>query len=119
MPKHEIPPGHALIRLSDLAALLDSRGDRPPQAPGAAAAYSATWEGLAVATSMLTVELGGHQVSRADLAGGVSPEAVIGALVTVGAAVLRGHQADSAPGFLEYLGLIAASRGRGPGGEPL
>ena len=115
MPKPEIPPGCVLIRLADLAALLATTGSQAPQP----APYAASWEGLTAATSMLTGQLGGHQVTRADLASGIAPEEIIGALVTLAAALLRVHQADSAPALLQYLGLIAASYGTGPDGEPL
>jgi hypothetical protein len=115
----QIPPGYALVRLTDLAALLAARAARPPETTGATATCAAAWDGLAAATGMLTGELGSHQVNRADLAGGAPAEAVIGALVTVGAGLLKVHQPDSAAALLQYLGLVAASRSTGPDGEPL
>lgn len=110
-----IPDGYVLVSISTLTALLAIRDSRAPQP----APYSATFEGLTVATAMLTSQLGGHQVNRADLAIGTPDEAVIGALVAVGAGLLKAHQEDSAPAFLQYLGLIAASRGHRPDGEVL
>lgn len=110
-----IPPGHVLIRLADLAELMVACSCREPQPP----AYAATWEGLTAATGMLTVQLGGHQLTRAEMASGVPDEEIIGALVTVSAGLLRVHHGDSAETLLQYLGLIAATGGTGPDGRPL
>jgi hypothetical protein len=115
MSKLEIPPGHVVVRLADLAELLAARSSDAPQP----APYAATWPGLTAATGMLTGHLGGHQVDRAELARGTTDEAIIGALVTVGAGLLRAHHGDSAETLLQYLGLIAASCGTGPNGEAL
>lgn len=115
MTAPEIPDGYALVSISTLAGLLairDSRSSQPVP-------YEATWEGLIAATGMLTGQLGGHQVDRAELAASTSDEAIIGALVTVGAGLLKVHHGGSAEALLQYLGLIAASCGTGPDGEHL
>jgi len=120
MCKREIPRGHALIRLADLAALL---AGQPP--PGAAAAEPPAqaedaWEGLASAVAMLTARLGRCDIDLSQLADGAGAESVIGPLVAMAAAGLRHCLTEDGAGkFLRDMGAIAANRGRGPDGRAL
>ena len=62
----QIPPGFALTRLDDLAALLAGQPAPPPE-PGRT---GDAWTGLSAANAMLTAELGNQDVSREHLADG-------------------------------------------------
>jgi hypothetical protein len=83
------------------------------------APYAATFEGLTAATALLTGQLGGHPVDRAELARGTPDEAIIGALISVGAGLLKVHHGAGAETLLQFLGLVAASGGTGPDGGAL
>lgn len=119
MPKTEVPPGCAVVRLADLAALLAARpspasaGPEPPRQPEDA------WAGLGAAVALCTARLGKQDVGPEQLADGIPPELIIAPLVAMAAAGLRGCLEDGAEAFLRDMGLIAATRGRGPDGEPL
>jgi hypothetical protein len=122
MPKPEIPRGFALVHLADLAALMAAAARQAAAAPDPAAPPQPpadAWSGLASAVAMLTARIGRHDVDLGQLADEADTAAIIAALVAMAAAGLRGCLDDGAEGFLQDLGVIAASRGRGPGGEPL
>ena len=69
---------------------------------------------------MCTAHLGDNRdLGPGQLAQGIPPEFIIGPLVAMATAGLRGCLKDGAETFLRDMGLIAAARGRGPDGEPL
>lgn len=114
MPKPEMPPGCALVRITDLAALIAAQ---PRSVP--AALPTDAWSGLASAVAMVTARLGRHDVDVGQLADENDTASVIHALVAMASTGIRGCLEDGAEAFLRDLGLIAAARGRGPDGEPL
>jgi hypothetical protein len=98
MAKHEpVPPGHVLIRIEDLAALLAAA--RPPDAgqpvqaappPGRPpSGAAAAWASLAVAIGLLTSRIGGAGVSDDDLIGDTDPAVVIRALSAIATRALE------------------------------
>jgi hypothetical protein len=115
MPKREIPRGHVLLRIEDLAALLAGLPGRPaiPPADPPPPADDA-WSGITAAVAMVTARLGGQGGdSIAQLADGVGPTAIIGALVSMTAAALKHCLDDDAEGFLQNMAMTAARRGCG------
>lgn len=115
MAKPEIPRGYALVRLTDLAALL---AERTPPDPGPQPEDA--WAGLAVAVAMVTAALGRHDIDLEQLADGADPAGIIRVLVPLAAAGLRNClTGDGVEKFLRDLGEIAAMRGRGPDGRQL
>lgn len=123
MPEPEIPPGHVLIRLADLAALIAAQRGQPSPGPAPAGPPRQTgdaWSGLGAAVAMCTAHLGENRdLGHRQLAQGIPPELIIGPLVAMAAAALRGCLEDGAEAFLRDMGLLAAAQGRGPDGKPL
>jgi len=112
MPAPEIPPGYALVRLSDLAEMTAARPPAP-EPPGDA------WSGLAAAVAMVTAKLSRHDVDLSDLAEGVPPAGIIAALAVMAATGLRYCLEGSTEKLLRDMGELAAMRGRGPDGRQL
>jgi hypothetical protein len=107
--KHlRVPPGFALVRIDDLAALT------PRSAPENARrdqADTATWEALAASIAILTARLGHIDVRQADLIGDTPPAAVIKALVILTAATLAALMPDQGATLLRDLVKTAAQEG--------
>jgi len=104
-----LAPGYALIRLDDLAALLHDRQAAPEVTP--------TWPGLAGAVALLTEYLSSHPRSLGALPGDMPPGPVIGALVVLVSAALDVFLPGAETDVLRQLGLTAALRTAGTGGE--
>lgn len=122
MPKHEIPPGCVLIRITDLAALLAALPQQPrpvPAGPKPSHQPEDAWDGLGAAIAMLTAHLGRHDVDLGELAEGTDATSIIRPLVIMAGAGLRAGFKDQAGEFLRSMGAIAATRGRGRDGELL
>ena len=108
MTKLAVPPGYALVRLDDLAALLahnDPAPQPPPPAPGA------TWQALAASVALITDKLGGTGASHADVIGDLPPESVVRVLVILTAATLAALSPDKGTALLRDLGLLALGEG--------
>lgn len=107
MTKIAVPPGYALVRLDDLAALHSARADPgPPAALPEPQPSEATLAGLAEAIGILTARANGQ---RLPLSGDVAPTAVTGALAIIACAALAQLlPADRGARLLADLGLAAA-----------
>jgi len=116
------PPGFVLVRLDDLAALLAAQP--APGTPAAAPAPSAgppaaPWEAFSSAVALITARTTAAGVPDADLMDGAA--AVIRALVTIAAAVIRAAIGPAGTGrLLQDLGALAARErpGEANGGTP-
>jgi hypothetical protein len=117
MPKPEIPRGCVLVRIEDLAALLAAQ--YVPAPPEPSRKPEDAWAGLGAAIALVTERLGHQDVGHGQLADGIPAECIIGPLVAMAAAGLRGCLDDGAEKLLQDMGLIALSRGHGPDGRPL
>lgn len=115
MCKREIPRGCVVIRITDLAALIAS----DPAAAAPARTPEDAWSGLASAVAMLTAHLGRYDVDIAQLADGTDAASIIRPLVIMASAGLRVGFQDQAEEFLQSMGALAATRGRGPDGRLL
>ncbi len=106
MTKIAVPPGYALVRVADLAALQAARADSSPApAPPDPEPVEATLAGLAEAIGILTARANGQ---RLPLSGDVAPTAVTGALAVIACAALAQLlPADRGARLLADLGLAA------------
>lgn len=106
MNASQIPPGHALVRLDDLAAMLAGRAAAAPAPPSAR--VGATWEGLQAVIGLLTARLAGVAVDHGDVTGDVPAEAVSRTAVMLAGALLAALMpSDRAIELLRDLGLAA------------
>lgn len=101
--KFKPPPGSAVIRLDDLAALRAARPQQPEPQTGA------TWQGLAAAIGLITAQLGGQPVSFRRTAG--TDAGVVDALVMLTASMCRNLLDDEGTEVLRDLGLMALEEG--------
>ena len=122
MAKHEsVPPGHVLIRLDDLAALLAAA--RPPDAGQPVQptppvhppdAGTTAWPALAVAISLITNRLGASGAVDADLIGDVPAETIIGALAAIAARAMScAYPMPVVQQVLRDLGMAVAREASG------
>ena len=120
MCKREIPRGHVLLRIEDLAALLAAQSSPVTATAELPAPDGDAWAGLAVAIAMVTARLGHHDADPGQLADETDAASIIRPLVAMAAEGLRGClPEDGAQRLLQDMGLIAASRGIGPDGRKL
>jgi hypothetical protein len=99
---HAPPPGYVLIRISDLARLLDSQR---PAATGTAAETGP----LAALVSLLTARVTGAQVSQAELVDSADTAEVLALMTSMSAGLLRFFP-DRGARLLRELGAAAIDR---------
>jgi hypothetical protein len=114
MASEPLPPGHVLIRVEDLAALLAERpaADAPAAASGDA---GMTWPALTAAVALITDKLSGTRADPDALIGDVPASAVLRVLVILAAGLGSALPPASVTGALRDLALYAAGQTSGLG----
>jgi hypothetical protein len=96
-------PSYVKISMAEYTALLEAA--RPP-VPAPSSQRSA----LGAAVGLITARLGGIPATAREIAPGTDPDAIIGALVMIIAAMMRGATLDHGADLLQALGLIGADQ---------